>query len=289
MKFPPRLFDAEPRPSNARPDLFGDRVPTFDSDGRRWPKPLDIPRDRVGELERTIATLSEEITQRCTQVADLCNIRQQQEGELLNSCDEIDRLTETIEVLQNKLILYERDATVSNQGFAQLVRENDDLRLQIESISQDALRENQQYHNELNQLNENFGRKMKLVEETLIERKKQIEHLEESRAILINRVDTLTKIANAYELDKNRSREEFIAHAVETLETLLMVERKSAESKIRELTEELRRERLKSSTTKCASVPAAENKIIPFSKPTTHYHNQNLSQEIVPITTQKHR
>jgi hypothetical protein len=50
----------------------------LDAGGRCWPELPIIPQNRIATLESKIAEQSAELTQRCTQVADLCNIREQQ-------------------------------------------------------------------------------------------------------------------------------------------------------------------------------------------------------------------
>jgi chromosome segregation ATPase len=281
------LFDDKPKSPSARHDTFENAAASYDGEGRRWPKPLTIPRDRIRELEGAIAKLSTELTLRCAQVADLYNIRQQQEAELLNSCDEIDQLGKVIEEIQRKLVWCESDAAVENHKLVLLASENNALRLQLENVQREVALANQQHQNELNQLSDKFNGQIRIFEETAIERNKDLENLEASRAKLTTRIHDLTIMVDSFECDKKHSREKFIGHAVETFETILMVERKSAESKIRELTDELRRERLNHSTAVCASGPTRKDIVIPFSRRFPQQSQPISSEHDKSHTTQK--
>jgi hypothetical protein len=259
----------------------------IDGEGRHWPKPLTIPRDRVRELEGVIAKLSTELSLRCAQIADLYNMRQQQEVELLNSCDEIDRLGKVIEELQRKLVWCASDATVENQKLVLLASENSTLRLQLENVQNEVALANQQHRNEFNQLSEQFNGQIRIFEEISIERNKDVENLEALRANLTNQVHDLTKMVDSFECDKKYSREKIIGHAVEAFETILMVERKSSETKIRELTDELQRERLNHSTAVCASGATRKDIVIPFSKHFSQRSQPISPQQDISNTTQK--
>ena len=102
------------------------------AEGRWWPELSIVPQDRIAILESEIAKQSAELTHRCTQVADLCNIREQQAIELQDACDQIDRLSESIAGLQDTIVQHEAEATAAKQKL--LLSENDNfaLRLQLD-------------------------------------------------------------------------------------------------------------------------------------------------------------
>ena len=74
------------------------------------------------------------MTQRCTQVADLCNIREQQAIELHDACDQIDRLSEFIAGLQDTIVQHETEATAAKQKLLLSENENFALRLQLDKV-----------------------------------------------------------------------------------------------------------------------------------------------------------
>jgi len=126
------LFDDTRNFEVERPDMLEAADPSLDAEGRRWPKPLTVPRDRVGELENTIANLSAELTFRCTQISELYHIRQQQGTDLLIACDEIDRCSKSIDALYDTMTQCEHDAAAGKKMLIQLEKENIALRLQLD-------------------------------------------------------------------------------------------------------------------------------------------------------------
>lgn len=136
MKPPSLPFDDMHRlaaPQPVAPD-GGDAV---DFDGRRWPRLVTLPRDRMRELENAIETLSAQLALRCTQVADLSHIREQQAKDLLVSCDEIDRLGAIVGVLHSKIAALENGAVVREQTLSRLEKENIAFGLDIEQARQE--------------------------------------------------------------------------------------------------------------------------------------------------------
>ena len=137
QKPPPRagFGNSEPRANSAyseQPDA------TFDADGRRWPTLLPAPRNFKGELEDKIKELSEELTLRCIQIADLCNIRQQQDAELQAARDVIDNLDKSITMLQGAITEQESEAAAAQQALALSNKENTELRTQLEKMQSDS-------------------------------------------------------------------------------------------------------------------------------------------------------
>lgn len=294
----------------------------LDHDGRRWPTLPSAPRDRVNELEAAIEKLSAELSLRCTQVADLYNIRQQQAGELLTACDEIDRLSKVIDTFQGTMAQRDTEEAATRQKLDLLDKENISLRLQLEQARKESadllqrllgvetalndrevaivsaresnsqLKEeltaakaeltatkteltatkaetvslmaaiekaNRQRCDELNQQTAQLKDQIKKLEAAAAERDIQLRALEKARANLANRCDDLTKNVEALESVQKNSREKVISQSVEVLETLLKVERETAELRIKELTDELQRERLEHSAAERASAGIREN------------------------------
>jgi len=102
----------------------------LDAEDRRWPELPIIPQDRIASLESKIAKQSAELTQRCTQVADLCNIREQQAIELHDACDQIDRLGESIAGLHDTILQHETEAAAAKQK--RLLSENEKFALHLQ-------------------------------------------------------------------------------------------------------------------------------------------------------------
>jgi chromosome segregation ATPase len=104
----------------------------LDAEGRRWPELPSVPQNRIATLESKIAEQSAELTQRCTQVADLCNIREQQAIELHDACDQIDRLSESIAGLQVTIVQHETETAAAKQKLILLDKERFVLRAQLD-------------------------------------------------------------------------------------------------------------------------------------------------------------
>lgn len=102
----------------------------LDAEGSWSPELSIVPQDRIAILESEIAKQSAELTQRCTQVADLCNIREQQVNELQDACDQIDRHSESITGLQDTIVQHETETTAAKQKL--LLSENDNVALRLQ-------------------------------------------------------------------------------------------------------------------------------------------------------------
>src|SRR5664280_1383910 len=106
----------------------------LDAGGRRWPELPIVPQNRIVTRESKIAERSAELTQRCTQIADLCNIREQQAIELHDACDQIDCLSESIAGLQDTIVQHETEAATANQKLILLDKEKFALRAQLDKV-----------------------------------------------------------------------------------------------------------------------------------------------------------
>jgi chromosome segregation ATPase len=106
----------------------------LDAEGRCWPELPIGPRNRIATLESKIAEQSAELSQRCTQVADLCNIRERQAIELHDACDQIDRLSESIAGLQGTIVQHETETAAAKQKLMLLDNERFALRAQLDKV-----------------------------------------------------------------------------------------------------------------------------------------------------------
>ena len=226
-----------------------------------------IPQNDISALEKMIAKQSAELNLRCTQVADLYNVQQQQANELQTACEEIDRLSGTISTLLDTAAQYETEAVATKKKLILLENEKAALRAQLDKALEDsskmtqrllavetafndretsvasalekaeslkaelttelaerfklvaaAERQKQRHRVELNQLKSGFESQIRKSETLVVSQDVQIKGLEEVRDRAVKRV--------------------------EILEALLRSEREGAQFKIKELTEELQRERL---------------------------------------------
>jgi chromosome segregation ATPase len=271
MKLLEALFDDAPnvavnrRGSAGRGKKSADAA--RDAEGRRWPVLPAIPQNDISALEKTIAKQSAELNLRCTQVADLYNVQQQQANELQTACEEIDRLSDTISTLLDTTARYETEAVATKKKLTLLENEKAALRAQLDKALEDsskmtqrllavetafndretsvasalekaeslkaelttesaerfklvaaAERQKQRHRVELNQLKSGFESQIRKSETLVVSQDVQIKGLEEVRDRAVKRV--------------------------EILEALLSSEREGAQFKIKELTEELQRERL---------------------------------------------
>jgi chromosome segregation ATPase len=96
---------------------------TLDADGRRWPTHLPTPRDSKNELENKIKELSAELSSRYVQIADLSNVRQQQDSELEAAREVINNISKSVAALQDAIANHESEAAAAQQALAQSKQE----------------------------------------------------------------------------------------------------------------------------------------------------------------------
>ena len=245
--------------------------PLLDANARGWPV-VAVPQHRnFSALEDTIAKQSAELNLRCTQVADLYNLQQRQANELQVACEEIDRLSGTISTLLDKTARQEADAEAATNQIAHLENEKAVLRAQLEKTLRDSCEVSRRLLSietafndretilasaleKIDSLNSELiaasADTFKVIAVTTGEKQRYRSELNQQKASFEGRIKTLEAAAAAQDtqvktLEEARTR---LARRVEILETLRKSEREAAEFKIKELTEELQRERLGYST-----------------------------------------
>ncbi len=241
--------------------------PTFDANARPWPAVALPPQRNISALEDTIAKQSAELNLRCTQVADLYNLQQRQANELQVACEEIDRLSGTIAKLLDKTAQQDAEAEAAKKQTALLEDEKTALRVRLEmalaessDVSQRLLSIETAFNDrettlasameKIDSLNSELiaasADTFKVVAVTTSEKQRYRSELNQQKASFEARIKSLETAAAAQgtqvkSLEETRAR---LAKRVEILETLRKSERETAEFKIKELTEELQRERL---------------------------------------------
>jgi chromosome segregation ATPase len=241
--------------------------PLFDANARAWPV-VAVPQHRnISALEVTIAKQSAELNLRCTQVADLYNLQQRQANELQVACEEIDRLSDTISTLLDKTAQQEADAQAAAKQIALLESEKAILHAQLEKTLRDSCEVSRRLLSaetafndrettlasaleKIDALNSELiaasADTFKIVAVTTGEKQRYRSELNLQKTSLEARIKTLESAAAVQDtqvktLEEARTR---LARRVEILETLRKSEREAAEFKIKDLTEELQRERL---------------------------------------------
>jgi chromosome segregation ATPase len=241
--------------------------PSFDPNARPWPV-VAVPQHRDSHaLEDTIAKQSAELNLRCTQVADLYNLQQRQANELQVACEEIDRLSGTIAKLLDTVAQQDADVEAAKKQIALLENEKTALRVRLErtlvdfsEVSQRLLSIETAFNDrettlasaleKIDSLNSELiaasADTFKVVAVTTSEKQRYRSELNQQKTSFEARIKTLETTAAAQDtqvktLEEVRAR---LAKRVEILETLRKSERETAEFRIKELTEELKRERL---------------------------------------------
>jgi chromosome segregation ATPase len=232
-----------------------------------WPVVAAHRANNIAALEDTIAKQAAEINLRCTQVADLYNLQQRQANDLQVACEEIDRLSGTISGLLEKTAQQEAEAEATKKQVALLETEKTALRVQLEmtlaevrDIAQKLLFVETAFNDrettlasaleKIDSLNSELiaasADTFKVVAVTTGEKQRYRSELSQQKASFEARIKTLEATASAQDaqiktLEEVRTR---LAKRVEILETLRKSEREAAEFKLKDLTEELQRERL---------------------------------------------
>ncbi|HEY6023052.1 MAG TPA: hypothetical protein VIV34_02605, partial [Pseudolabrys sp.] len=240
--------------------------PSHDVEDRHWPVVPIPPRNDIAVLEEKIAGQAAELNLRCTQVADLYNLQQQQANELQTACEEIDRLSGTISQLLGTTEQHEGEVAAARQKLFRLENEKAALRAQLDRAFVES--------NAMSQ-------RLLAVETAFNDRETSIasalEKIEALNAELVSASAERFKLVAAAEGDKQRYRSALyqqklsyedrikklesgaarqdgqikgleevrdrLARRVDILEALRRSEREAADMKIKQLTAELQRER----------------------------------------------
>lgn len=239
----------------------------LDANARAWPV-VAVPQGRsVRALEDTIAKQSDELNLRCTQVADLYNLQQRQANELQVACEEIDRLSATIANLVEQTAQQDAEADAAKKQIAVLNDEKATLRSRLENALAEARDAAQRLLivetafndretslasalEKIDSLNSELiaasADTFKVVAVTTGEKQRYRSELNQQKSSYESRIKALEAAAAAQDtqvktLEDARTK---LARRVEILETLRASEREASEFRIKELTEDLQRERL---------------------------------------------
>jgi predicted nucleic acid-binding Zn-ribbon protein len=239
----------------------------LDANARAWPV-VAVPQGRsVKTLEDTIAKQSDELNLRCTQVADLYNLQQRQANELQVACEEIDRLSATIANLVEQTAQQDAEADAAKKQIAVLNDEKATLRSRLENALAEARDAAQRLLivetafndretslasalEKIDSLNSELiaasADTFKVVAVTTGEKQRYRSELNQQKTSYESRIKALEAAAAAQDtqvktLEDARTK---LARRVEILETLRASEREASEFRIKELTEDLQRERL---------------------------------------------
>ena len=109
--------------------------PAFDRAGEFWPASSDAPQRDISALENTIARQSSELDLRLTEVLELYNMQSRQAGELQAAREEIERLKQTISVLQRVAKQQRVNAAVAQDKIPCLEHDKAVLREQLDTLA----------------------------------------------------------------------------------------------------------------------------------------------------------
>lgn len=108
-----------------------------DADGRHWPTLADGARDRVRDLEKTVGDQKNELSTRCSQIADLSNANQQQAEALLIAREAIEGLDTSVTLLRQELTQQEHEAANAKQELLHARNETHALREKAEKTEKE--------------------------------------------------------------------------------------------------------------------------------------------------------
>ena len=234
------------------------------------------PRNEISALEDRIARQAAELNLRCTQVADLFNVQQRQANELQTACEEINRLSKTVAMLAEAAEQREADLTSTVESFLLSENEKADLRVQLDKalaevreVSQRLLTIETAYNDRelaiastletVNLLNAELvaasEERFKSVAAAQGESLRHRCEINEQKSFFQDKIKKIEAVVTCRdlrvrELEALRNR---LSERVDFLEALRKSEQEAAEFKIRELTEELQRERQRHSAADEAS------------------------------------
>jgi len=164
---------------------------------------MSVPRDRVRELELALKEQWTELSERCTQIADLCNVQRQQAEELELARKAIEGLDKSVGLLQAALAEQESEAAAAQQALAQAEEEKTALAGQLEGAKGDSAA--------LLQRALDFKSAFNAREATLAAARQRIETLETELAVEVAEVE---KLAAPIEEEQRRHRAELTQQTV---------------------------------------------------------------------------
>ena len=256
----------------------------FDAGERQWPALSAPARPDVATLEHMIAKQAAELTLRCTQVADLYNIRQQQANELQIACDEIDGLSNTISTLLETTARHEAESAAAKEKLIILENEKAALRTQLEKAyegSAELSRRLLVIETAFNdretaiasasdnvksltaELTAASAEKFKLVaamEGGKLRHRSELSQQKSSFESKIKKIESANEDQDAQIKQLEAARDK-LAKRVDFLDAFLRSEREAAKLKTKELAEELQRERLRHSAEDRASAAMREEMV----------------------------
>jgi chromosome segregation ATPase len=282
----PELFDVT--------DVLEQVAPAVDADGRHYPRLQALPRNRERELELALKDQWRELSERCIQIAELCNTQQQQAAELQTARDALGDLDKSVGLLEAALNQQESETAAAKDALARTEGEMAALADQLEA-AQNAAAQSQQRVRELKSAFDGRGAELASARQRIAaleadlcvktaecerlaapiedERRQHREELQElggRHEIEVGRLtrllsereqqldalqDAHTRVARRYEELARASKEIETAHKtasdhirsqtelIQVLESLLKVERDTAQGKIAEMTAALAQER----------------------------------------------
>ncbi len=127
-------------------DLLEQVAPAVDGDGRHYPRLTNVPRGRERELELALKDQWRELSARCIQIADLCNVRQQQAAELQSMRTALVDLENCVGLLQGALSQQESETAAAKQSLAHADEEMAALRVQLEAAQGDVAKSQRLAH-----------------------------------------------------------------------------------------------------------------------------------------------
>jgi chromosome segregation ATPase len=200
---------APPGTKRAEPQLFDiagvlDQIkPSPDADGRRYPRLDGVPLNRERELEYALKDQWTELSARCIQIADLCNLQREQAAELQTARDALSDLDKSVGLLQAALTQQESDTAAAQQALTREQQETAALRAQLQA-AQNQVANLQQQARDLKTAFDDRGT-------ALASARQRVETLE---ADMTGKLAELEKLAVSAEDVEHRLRAELSQHRI---------------------------------------------------------------------------
>ena len=193
---PHREFEPDPELFDVA-EVLEQVAPTVDADGRHYPRLEALPRNRERELELALKDQWRELSERCVQIAELCNVQQQQAAELQTARDALADLDKSVGLLEAALAQQESETAAAKQALARTEEETAALGAQLEA-AQNVAAQSQQRARDLKAAFDERGAE-------LLSARRRIEALE---AELSAKTAECEKLAAPIEEERQQHREE---------------------------------------------------------------------------------